>query len=74
MDAFSLGLIVLFAMTAVFFIVLFSFIFYWRLVNVSFLVVPVVFSFEFFVMGFCFVAITSIVVQYLPILIKALGI
>jgi hypothetical protein len=71
MGIFLTGLIVLFVMTAIFYIVLFSFIFYWHLVKVSFLVVPMVFAFEFFVMGFFVVSLTAIIIQYLPYLIRA---
>ena len=66
-----MGLIVLSAMTAIFYIVLFSFIFYWHLVKTSFLVVPMIFAFEFFVIGFFIVAIVSIILNYLPILVGA---
>jgi len=74
MDVFNVGMITLYATTAVFFVVLFSFIFYWHLKKVTFLVVPLIFTFEFFIMGFLAVAIVSIVLHYLPILIKAVGI
>jgi hypothetical protein len=73
MDPFSVGLITLFVVTAIFYIVLFSFIFYWHLVKVSFVVLPVVFAFEFFVMGFFAVSIVSIIINYLPLLIRASG-
>ena len=69
MDVFTVGLIVLAAMAAIFYIVLFSFIFYWHLVKTSFLVVPMIFAFEFFVIGFFIVAIVSIILNYLPILV-----
>ena len=71
MDVFTVGLIVLAVMTAIFYIVLFSFIFYWHLVKTSFLVVPMIFAFEFFVIGFFIVAIVSIILNYLPILVGA---
>jgi len=74
MDIFTVGLIVLFAMTAIFYIVIFSFIFYWHLVKISFLVVPMIFTFEFFAKGFLVVAIVSIILNYLPVLVRAIGI
>jgi hypothetical protein len=73
MDPFSVGLITLFVVTAIFYIVIFSFIFYWHLVKVSFIVVPIVFTFEFFVMGFFTVSIVSIIINYLPLVIRAYG-
>ena len=73
MDIFTTGLIVLFLMTVLFFIVLFSFIFYWHLVDISYLVVPVIFTFEFFVMGFFVVSLVSIILKYLPDAIRVVG-
>jgi hypothetical protein len=74
MDVFTIGLIVLFAFTAVFYIVFFSFIYYWHQVKVSFVVLPIVFTFEFFLMGFFTVVIVSIIINYLPVLIRAYNI
>ena len=74
MDVFITGLIVLFTVTAIFYIVLFSFIFYWHLKRISYVVIPMIFAFEFFVMGFFVVSIVSIILNYLPDLIKAAGI
>ena len=74
MDAFTTGIIMLFIATAIFYIVLFSFIYYWHLKKISFIVVPAVFAFEFFITGFLIVAIVSIIVLYLPILIRAGGV
>lgn len=74
MDVFITGLIVLFVMAAIFYIVFFSFIFYWHLKTLSFVVVPVIFAFEFLAMGFLVVAIVSIILDYLPVLIRASGI
>jgi len=73
MDIFTTGIIVLFAMTAIFYIVLFSFIFYWHLKNITFVVVPVFFTFEFFIMGFFIISIVSIILNYLPDLIRISG-
>ena len=74
MDVFTTGLIVLFATTVFFYIVLFSFIFYWHLKKATFVVVPVIFTFEFLATGFLVVSIVSIVINYLPVLVRAAGI
>lgn len=74
MSIFVVGLIVLFVMAAIFYIVLFGFIFYWHLRRVSFVVVPMIFSFEFLVKGFFVVSIIAMALEYLPVLIKATGI
>ncbi len=74
MDIFTTGLIVLFAATAIFYIVLFSFIYYWHLTKITFFVVPVFFAFEFFISGFFVVCIASIILNYLPVLVQMAGI
>jgi hypothetical protein len=74
MDVFTTGIITLFICTAIFFIVLFSFIYYWHLKKTSYIIVPMIWTFEFFVTGFFIVAIVSIILNYLPILVGAVGI
>ena len=73
MDPFITGLIVLFVFSAIFYIVSFSFIFYWHLVKISIVVVPALWTFEFFAVGFLIVAMVSITINYLPMLLSALG-
>jgi hypothetical protein len=73
MDIFSVGLIVLLVMTAIFYIVLFAFIYYWHLVKVSYIVVPVIFAFEFFAVGFLAISIVAFILQNLPTLIRFSG-
>ena len=74
MDIFTVGIITLLAGTAIFYIVLFSFIFYWHLKSITFVVVPVIFTFEFFAIGFFVISIASIILNYLPGLISLSGI
>ena len=71
MDIFVTGMITLFVCTAIFFIVLFSFIYYWHLKKMSYVIVPAIWTFEFFIMGFLVVAIVSIILNYLPIIFMA---
>ena len=66
MDVFTTGLIVLCAMAVIFYVVLFSFIFYWHLKRVSYVIVPAIFTFEFFAIGFLVVSLVSIILNYLP--------
>jgi hypothetical protein len=73
MDVFTTGIITLFICSAIFYIVLFSFIYYWHLKKTSFVVVPVIFAFEFFATCFFIVAIVSIILNYLPELIRSAG-
>ncbi len=74
MDIFTTGIIVLLVMTAIFYVVLFSFIYYWHLKKITFVVVPVFFTFDFLITGFLVVCIVSIVLNYLPDLIRVFGI
>ena len=73
MDVFITGLIVLLVSTAIFYIVLFSFIFYWHLKKITFVIVPVIFTFEFFVIGFFVIVIASVILNYFPVLIRVAG-
>ena len=73
MDIFSILLIILLALTAVYYIVFFSLIYYWHLKKTSFVVVPVIFTFEFFLIGFLIMSIIYIVVKYIPFVIKLSG-
>ena len=52
MDVFFTGLVTLLIVTAIFYIVLLGFVFYWHLKKTTFIVVPVIFTFELFVGAF----------------------
>jgi len=71
MDVFIVGLITLLVCTAVFYVVLFGFIFYWHLKKTSFVIVPIYFAFEFFWKGFLVVSAVSIIFHFLPYLINS---
>lgn len=73
MSQFLVGLIVLFSLTAIFYIVLFSFIFYWHIKKITFILLPILFIFEYFVMGFLMVSLVSIILNYLPVIVVAAG-
>jgi hypothetical protein len=73
MDVFTTGIITLFACAAIFYIVLFSFVYYWHLKKISYVIVPMIFAFEFLIMGFFVVSIVSIILNYLPVVIRAAG-
>ena len=60
-------------MTAIFYIVLFSFIYYWHLKKITFVVVPAFFTFEFLIIGFFVVSLTAIIFNYLPELFRLTG-
>lgn len=74
MDIFTTGIIVLLVMTAIFYVVLFSFIYYWHLKKISYVVVPVFFTFDFFIIGFFTVCIAAIILNYLPVIFRLGGV
>ena len=68
MDIFTVGIITLLAATVIFFLIFTSFIYYWHLTPITLLAVPLIFTFDFFAVGFFVVALTAILLQYLPLL------
>ncbi len=54
------------ALTAIYYIVFFSLLYYWHEKKATFVVVPIIFTFYFFAIGFLVVAIASLAIQYLP--------
>ena len=66
MDIFTTLFIFLLIATAIFYVVLFSFIYYWHLVKASYVIVPLIFTFEFFATGFLIICIISVILNYLP--------
>lgn len=74
MDIFTTGVIVLVVMAAIFYTVLFSFIYYWHLKKITFIVVPAIFTFEFFLIGFVVVSMIAIILNFLPVLVGFWGI
>ncbi len=66
MDIFYILVIDLFIATAIFYVVFFSFVYYWHLVKKSYLIVPLVFTFDFLAKGFFIVCIIAIIIKYLP--------
>lgn len=72
MEVFFVGLLTLLVVTAIFYIVLFSFIYYWHLVKTSFVVVPIIFTFEVFYKGFIALVVITLIIHYLPFLVSLL--
>jgi hypothetical protein len=66
MDIFITLLIALFLATAIYYIVFFSLCYYWHNAKTTFVVVPIIYTFDFFVIGFLIISIISIVVNFLP--------
>jgi len=72
MDTFFWGTIILFLVTIVFYIAFFSLIYYWRSTKENFIIVPFIFTFNFFLIAFLVVSIVSLILKYLPEIIKLL--
>jgi hypothetical protein len=60
------GTIILFAATAIFYIVFFSLIYYWKQNNITPIVVPTIFTFDFFLIGFLIFSIIFLILKYAP--------
>ena len=60
------GTIALFIATIVFYIIFASLAYYWHEKKASFVVVPLMYTFEFFLTGFLIVSLTCLLLQYLP--------
>ena len=59
------GFVILFVLTILFYVVIFSLIYYWRETKITFVIVPLIFTFEFFLAGFLVVFLFSIFVYYI---------
>lgn len=73
MSIFMTGVAVLLVMTAIFYAVVFSFIYYWHLKKLSYVVVPAIFTFEYLIIGFFVISVASIILNYLPDLVRVAG-
>ena len=71
MTAFFILSILLFACTIIFYLVWYAVINYWHETRVSTVIIPVLFTFEFFVAGFLVIVLLSLLWQYLPDIMRA---
>ncbi len=60
------GTILLFVSTLVFYIVFFAFLYYWHETKATFIVVPLLHTFEFFAIAFLVISFICIFLQYAP--------
>ena len=70
MSYFFWGTIILFVATIIYYVVSVSLIYYWHEKNITYIVVPLIHTFEFFITAFLIMASFSIFLQYLPDIIK----
>ena len=62
------GAVILFSATFIFYVVFFSLIYYWHLKRTTLIVVPLIFTFEFFIIAFLVISLVLIVLNYFPII------
>ncbi|MBI1866165.1 MAG: hypothetical protein HY005_01080 [Candidatus Staskawiczbacteria bacterium] len=72
MSYFFIGINILFIATLIFYIVFFSLVYYWHEKKTTFVAVPLLYTFEFFLAGFLIVSIISILLEYAPKIFKTL--
>lgn len=73
MSYFLIGFIALSIATVIFWIVWFSIMYYWHNKKETFVIVPALFTFEFFLAGFLLLALIAIAFQYLPDVTKLIA-
>jgi len=66
MSYFFIGVNILFFVTLLFYIVFFSLVYYWHDKKTSFVIVPLIYTFNFFLIGFLILSIVLILVKYVP--------
>jgi len=70
MDIFSTLLTLLFIATTIYYIVFFSLTYYWHEKKTTFIIVPAIYAFDFFVAGFLIISVISIIFNYFPELLN----
>lgn len=66
MALFYILTILLFVTTAIFYIIFFSLVYYWHEKKESYIFVPFIYTFEYFLIGFLVISIISILAEYGP--------
>ncbi len=64
------GMVILISLTALFYVVFVSLIYYWHEKNTTTVIVPLLYTFEFFTIGFLIISLISILLQYLPDILR----
>jgi hypothetical protein len=73
MSYFFIGVNILFVATVIFYIVFVSLVYYWHDKKTTFVIVPLLYTFDFFIIGFLIVSLFSISLKYLPKIISMLN-
>jgi len=67
------GSVILLTLTTIFYMVFASLVYYWHEKRATYVIVPLLYTFEFFITGFVIVALVSLTLQYLPDILKLAG-
>jgi len=73
MSYFFWGMLLLFAATLIYYLVFFLFVYYWHEKNITFVIVPLIYTFEFFLTAFLIISIVVLFLQYVPALLTLIG-
>ena len=73
MSYFFWGTLILLIATAIFYFVFLGLVYYWHEKKTTYVIVPMLYTFEFFITGFFIVAMVSIILHYLPQFIQLVG-
>jgi len=60
------GTIILLVSTAIYYIIFFSLVYYWRETRANYVVVPLLYTFDFFIAAFLIISFACIFLQYFP--------
>jgi len=70
MSYFFWGTIILFGATLIYYIVFASLVYYWHEKKTTVLIVPLIYTFDFFIIGFLVVSVVCLILQYYPEILK----
>jgi len=62
------AMMILLVATLIFYAVFFGLIYYWHVTKITILIVPLIFTFEFFLIGFLVVSLAVIILNYAPMI------
>ncbi len=72
MTYFFWGTVILFVCTIIYYLVFFGLVYYWHETKTTVVIVPLLYTFEFFVIGFLVMSLGVILLQYYPEILNLL--
>jgi hypothetical protein len=70
MEIFTTLFLLLLLATVIYYIVFFSLSYYWHEAKTSFVILPAIYTFDFFIIGFLVISIISIILNFFPEILK----